>query len=67
MRVGDGNVTQLITDVGRNTWSRGPRVQDQHSRRSGVKVTVDFEAIIANELSGTLWIVNVSQQLEPLC
>lgn len=67
MRVGDGNVTQLIADVGRNTSSRRPCVKDQLSRRSGMKVTVDFEAIIASELSGTLWIVNVSQQLEPLC
>lgn len=52
MRVGDGNVTQFITDVGRNPRSRGPRVKDHHSRRSCMEVTADFEAIIASQLRG---------------
>lgn len=56
-----------ITDVGRNTWSHGPHVNDQHGRCSGLKVTVDFDVVIASELSGTLLIVNVSEQLQALC
>lgn len=67
----DGCVSVMVTlpsfsstaDVGTNPRSRRPRVSGQLSRCSGVKVTGDFDGIIASELSGTLLIVPVSEPL----
>lgn len=55
-----------ITNVGRNTRSRRPRVSDPPGRCRGLKVAVDFVAVAASELSGTLVPVNASEQLQPL-